>query len=220
MLRWRWSVFNFPISLPLASLAQSSWETTLVSRVTAVPPASKWDGGTRWVKRDNRSVDNGSSQQFHREILISPQLILLPKKTQSKIIANDAILVWDRLIILLTKMFSENFMQAQNGSTFGIVKEACALKWNRVDFVENEKWVVERFPLGRITVWWHGHGNQWSADALFYSAARFLLCRGEPEPRSQATVPLDDLRPSSVCLTSPDCSPAQWCLVLQMFAQS
>ena len=73
-------------------------------------------------------MDNGSSQQFHREILVSPQLILLPENTKSKIIANDAILVWDRLIILLTKMFSENFMQAQNGSTFGIVKEACALK--------------------------------------------------------------------------------------------
>ena len=97
-------------------------------------------------------MDNGSSQQFHREILISPQLILLPKNTKSKIIANDVILVLDRLIILLTKMFSENFMQAQNGSTFGIVKEACALKCNRVDFVKNEKWMVERFPLGRITV--------------------------------------------------------------------
>ena len=112
------------------------------------------------------------------------------------------------------------FWKLHAGTEWIYFWELCALKWNRVEFVENEKWVVERFPLGRITVWWHGHGNQWSADALFYSAARFLLCRGEPEPRSQATVPLDDLRPSSVCLTSPDCSPAQWCLVLQMFARS
>ena len=169
MLKWRWSVFNFPISLPLASLAQSSWETTLVSRVTAVPDASKWDGGTRWVKRDNRSVDNGSSQQFHREILISPQLILLTKNTKSKIIANDAILVWDRFIILLDILFSENFMQAQNGSTFGIMKEACALKWNRVC----REWEVGGWALSP----WQNNGVMTRARQPMVSRCSLLLCR-------------------------------------------
>ena len=130
MLKWRWSVFSFPISLPLASLTQSSWETTLVSRVTVVPPASKV-GRTRWVKRDNRSVDNGSSQQFHREILISPQLILLPKNTKSKIIANDAILVWDRLTILLSEIFSENWFRHRMDLLLGQLRRH--VPWNKIE---------------------------------------------------------------------------------------